>query len=458
MRKKLLVMLMTLCMLVVLAACGNVDNTEEAEQSAETVEENEDDEDEPATDSDTAEETSDDTQNEEQDESRTEEQEDEQGQSQDGSQSEEQPASNPNLIVDAEYANLQESTGFEFESNGDGTCTLTGIGDCTDSDIVIPEKSPEGDTVTMIAEDAFYRAEDISSIIFAGRTMELDSGAFESCEAERIVITGCDMVIGEYAFSYCDDVEEVYISGSNIEVDNYAFYNTGNDIVMEIVNCSGTLKEDAFQSCAVLQLTISESTLELDEYVFSYCDDMEAVAFDNCTVEIEAYAFYNSGDDASVTFTNSEININDKAFQSCSLATLNITGCETVLGEYTFSYCEDLTEVIIGAGNIEIGSYCFYNCTSLVNVSIAADSEDDSLALVIDDKAFQSCSVQNVIIGRGNTEIGDYAFSYCEDLVSVDIRGVLADMEDYVFYNCPEELVILYNGESYDGESIENAM
>ena len=42
MRKKLLVMLMTLCMLVVLAACGNVDNTVEAERSAETVEENED--------------------------------------------------------------------------------------------------------------------------------------------------------------------------------------------------------------------------------------------------------------------------------------------------------------------------------------------------------------------------------------------------------------------------------
>ena len=457
MRKKLLVMLMTLCMLVVLAACGNVDNTEEAEQFTETVEENEDDEDEPATNSDTAEETSEE-QNEEQDESRTEEQEDGQGQSQDGSQSEEQPASNPNLIVDAEYANLQESTGFEFESNGDGTCTLTGIGDCTDSDIVIPEKSPEGDTVTMIAEDAFYRAEDISSIIFAGRTMEVDSEAFESCEAERIVITGCDMVIGEYAFSYCDDVEEVYISGSNIEVDNHAFYNTGNDLQLEIVNGSGTLNDKAFQSCAILQLIISDSTLEMDEYVFAYCEDVETVTFDNCTVEIGGHAFYDSGDDAIVTFSNCEIDMDDKAFQSSSLIKLNIVGCETVMGEYTFAYCEDLTEVIIGAGNIEIGSHSFYDCTSLVNVSIAADSEDDSLALVIDDKAFQSCSVQNVIIGRGNTEIGEYAFAYCEELVSVDIRGVLSDMEDHVFYDCPEELVILYNGENYDGESIEDAM
>lgn len=131
------------------------------------------------------------------------------------------------LTVDAEYANLPESQGFIFESNGDGTCTLTKIGDCTDSDIVIPEKSPAGDMVTMIAEYAFYGAEDINSIVFAGRTMELDKKAFQSCETEKIVITGCDMVIGENAFSYCEDVTEVIISGSNIEVETYDYFLLG---------------------------------------------------------------------------------------------------------------------------------------------------------------------------------------------------------------------------------------
>lgn len=99
----------------------------------------------------------------------------------------------------------------------------------------------------------------------------------------------------------------------------------------------------------------------------------------------------------------------------------------------------------------------FYDCTSLVNVSIAADSEDDNLELFIDDEAFQSCSVQNVVIGRGKVEIGDNAFSYCEDLVSVEIKGTLSDIGDYAFYDCPAELVISYNGGSYNMESIEDA-
>lgn len=361
------------------------------------------------------------------------------------------------LTVDPEYTNLPESQGFVFESNGDGTCTLTKIGDCTNSDIVIPEKSPAGDKVTMIAEYAFYGAEDINSIVIAGKTMELDTKAFQSCEAEKIVITGCDMVIGENAFSYCEDVTEIYISGSNIEVETYAFYDTGKDMNVKIVNCTGLLDEKAFQSCGIAELAINDSTLELGENVFSYCEDLAAVSMDNSTLEIGTYAFYDSGDDAIVAFTDCELDMDDKAFQCCGLLTLNISGSDTIMGENTFSYCEDLTDVIIGAGNTEIGTYSFYDCTSLVNVSIAADSEDDNLELVIDDKAFQSCSVQNVVIGRGNVELGDNAFSYCEDLVSVDIKGVLSDIGDYAFYDCLAELVISYNGGSYNKESIEDA-
>lgn len=361
------------------------------------------------------------------------------------------------LTVEADYENLPESQGFEFESNGDGTCTLKKIGSCSDKDIVIPEKSPAGDTVTMIAEYAFYGAEDINSIVIAGKTMELDQKAFQSCEVEKIVITGCDLTVGENAFSYCDDVSEVYISNSKLDMEAYAFYDTGKDMGVKIINCTGVLDDKAFQSCGVGELIINGCTLELGENIFSYCEDLVTITMDSSTLEIGKYAFYDSGDDTIVTFTNCGLNIDDKAFQSCGLITLNITESDTVMGENSFSYCEDLTDVVIGANNIEIGTYSFYDCTSLVNVSIAADSEDDNLELFIDDEAFQSCSVQNVVIGRGKVEIGDSAFSYCEDLVSVEIKGTLSDIGDYAFYDCPAELVISYNGGSYNKESIEDA-
>ncbi|MGN0395717.1 MAG: leucine-rich repeat domain-containing protein [Coprococcus sp.] len=437
MRKKLLVMFMAVCMTVFLVACGNSENSDKKENASETVVENE---------------ASEEKENLEASDTKVEEKD----KMQEQSKSDDQQTVNQELTAEAEYANLTESTGFMFESNGDGTCTLVKLGDCTDSDIVIPEKSPAGDTITMIGEYAFYGAKDINSIVFAGSTMELDSNAFQACEAEKIVITGCDMVIGKNAFSYCEDVTEVYISGSALEVESYAFYDTGKDMKVKIVNCTGILDENAFQSSDIAELTINDSTLELDKNVFSYCEDLTAVTFDNSTVEIKTYAFYDSGDNATVTFTNCGLDIDDRAFQSCDLTTLNISGGETVMEDNAFSYCEDLTDVTIGVGNTEIGKYSFYDCTSLVNVSIAADSEDDSLELVIADTAFQSCSVQNVVIGRGNVKLGDNAFSYCKDLMSVDIKGVLSDIGDYVFYDCPAELVISYNGATYNKESIEN--
>ena len=95
---------------------------------------------------------------------------------------------------------------------------------------------------------------------------------------------------------------------------------------VKIVNCIGVLDEKAFQSCGIADLNINDSTLELGENVFSYCEDLTAVAFDSSTVEIGTYAFYDSGDDATVTFSNCGLDIDDKAFQSCGITALNISG------------------------------------------------------------------------------------------------------------------------------------
>ena len=294
---------------------------------------------------------------------------------------------NAELTAEAEYEKLKESEGFEFESNGDGTCTLKQIGTCSDKDIVIPVKSPSGDKVTKIAEHAFYNAEDIDSIIFVGKTMKLDKKAFQSCEVKKIVITGCELNIGENAFSYCDDMKELYISNSKLEVEEYAFYDTGKKMNVTIKNCNGILGKKGFQSSGIKDLTIS--------------------------------------------------------------------GCSFEFGENAFSYCDDLTDVVIGENKTEIKKYAFYDCKSLANVSIAADSKDDDIEINIKDNAFQTCGVQKVVIGRGKIKLGDNTFSYCENLESVEIKGSSLKVGKYVFYDCPAELSISYNGSNYNKESIE---
>lgn len=362
---------------------------------------------------------------------------------------------NKELKADEEYAKLPESTGFLYESNGDGTCVLKEIGKCSDKDIVIPEKSPKGEVITNIAENAFYDAKDISSVIFAGRNMELDSNAFMSCKVEKIVISGCNLTIDKSAFSYCDDISSIYISNSSINADNYAFYDSGKKTEITIKNTTGTLDEDSFMSCGATKLNIVNSTLDFKERSFSYCEDLEDIHFENSTVNIGSYAFYDSGDDAKITFADCVIDMDDDAFQSCGATTLSITGSETVIGQRAFSYCEDLTEVTTGANNTKIGEYAFYECTSLTKVSIAAQSDNDNIKTILNDNAFSSSAVQSVVIGRGDVKIKNRAFSYCEDLKNVELKCSSLKIGSYIFYECPNELSISYNGNQYSSESFQ---
>ncbi len=437
--KKFVVMLMVLCMTVSMMACGNAENSggerDTSVTESEMIAEN---------DNQTAETSND---------------EDTRGVASQGDMSKAEDSENGttefHLEAEAEYAELTVSEGFMFESNGDGTCALVEIGECEDSQIVIPTTAPNGDMVTLIKEYAFYDAEDIDTIIFAGLTMELEAKAIQSCEVKKIVITGCDLTIGESAFAYCEDIEELYISNSVIDMEAYAFYDSGKDMGVTLVNCTGVLDDKAFQSCAALNLTISESDLELGENAFSYCEDIENISFDESSVLVDTYAFYDAGDDTQVTFANCEVEIEDKAFQSSGIAALNIANSDTIMGDNAFSYCEDLTDVTIGANNVEIGEYAFYDCASLVNVSIAAESEDDNLNIIIGDNAFQTSSVQNVVVGRGNVEVEDGAFEYCEELLKVEFKGSSLKVGNYAFYGCPATLEITYNGKTYNKESIE---
>lgn len=70
---------------------------------------------------------------------------------------------------------LKPSEGFDFENNGDGTCTIVGIGRCKDKNIVIPNKDPNGDVVTRIGEYALYTLEDIDSVTLVNYNYEIGS-------------------------------------------------------------------------------------------------------------------------------------------------------------------------------------------------------------------------------------------------------------------------------------------
>lgn len=72
---------------------------------------------------------------------------------------------------------------LRFISYGNGTCAVTGIGNCTDLCVVIPERSPDGDIVTAIEDKAFYGNTEIKAIEIPSTVTSIGSAAFGGCSS-----------------------------------------------------------------------------------------------------------------------------------------------------------------------------------------------------------------------------------------------------------------------------------
>jgi len=124
--------------------------------------------------------------------------------------SEERPAESA-----TECAKASCSDGLEFISNNDGSCSVTGIGTCTDEHIVIPSTAPDGDKVTEIADGAFYNCKDIRSVVLSASVKSIGTTAFEFCEnLESVTLQKGVESIGDMAFHCCYSLQSIFIPES----------------------------------------------------------------------------------------------------------------------------------------------------------------------------------------------------------------------------------------------------
>ena len=110
------------------------------------------------------------------------------------------------------------SVGLEYVSNGDGVCYLSGIGTCTDTNVVIPEISPDGDSVTSIGSSAFYNCSSLTSVVIPDSVTSLGDRAFSDCNGLTSVVIGNSVTsIGDYAFSSCSSLTSIAFNGTTAQ-------------------------------------------------------------------------------------------------------------------------------------------------------------------------------------------------------------------------------------------------
>lgn len=130
--------------------------------------------------------------------------------------------------------------------------------------------------------------------------------------------------------------------------------------------------------------------------------------------EIKASAFEGCGLE-SVTLPESIERIGDKAFYNSSIESVEFKGTDVNLGSSVFSYCFNLSSVILPSALKKLPDSTFFNCRALSDISFPAT------LTTISENAFNCSGLTSAVIPASVTSIGAEAFAACENLTSITV-------------------------------------
>ena len=404
------------------------------------------------------------------------------------------------------------SEGLQYTLSADKSYYIvSGVGICTDLNIVIPEQH-HGLPVKEIGEKAFYKRSTLLSIKIPESVTKIGSNAFAYCSSlTRVIIPNSVTSVGYDAFSKCTNLISIVIGksvteilynalysapklvevynlssltitniGKNvytptegrsrlIEQDGFIFFNdegkyylmgyVGNDAEItlpEIIDDNGiviseyALFQYAFSHCLDLtKVTIPNSVTSIGDYAFEGCTSLTSISIPNSVTSIGSYAFYGCSGLTSITIPDSVTSLGVYTFYGCSgLTSIIIPNSVTYISSHVFYNCSGLTSITIGNNVASIGSYTFAGCSSLTSITIGNNVAN------IGSSAFAGCSsLTSITIGNNVASIGSSAFSGCSSLTSITIPNSVTSIGSNVFKGCENLSYNLYENGIYLGNN-----
>lgn len=182
---------------------------------------------------------------------------------------------------------------------------VTGIGSCTDTDIVIPS-TYNGKPVTSIGDGAFGGCESLEVItVDDGNTVYHDDGNCIIETAIKTLVLGCKnsviptdgsvTSIGNEAFLGCSELESISLPDSVSSIGKGAFANCEKLAEITLSDNITFIGDQAFLYCAFTSFTIPKGVTKIDYATFSGCMLLESIYIPASVTVIGEYVFYYSG-------------------------------------------------------------------------------------------------------------------------------------------------------------------
>ena len=350
----------------------------------------------------------------------------------------------------------------------------------TDESIVIPSEI-DGKKVTVIGSSAFYGFKSLKNIEIPDGITSIENYAFCQCwSITSLSVPESVTSIGTGAFRFCGDLKEIklpsnltVLSDSLFEADANLEYITfgdaektdtviipetvqkiGNYVFMNCekiknINLPANLKsigKTCFQGCISLTgLFIPQSVESIGGGIFGDCDALQSVEIEdeNNNFIFKDGILYDVKNGILVSAVNSLIpekvivdectkTIDYSAFADCNnLYEIEIPQGVVNIGEKAFARLDNLKNIDIPDSVTNITTLAFYRCNGLVSVQVPGS------VTAIKNGTFRECNnLKKVILNEGVAKIEGSAFVFCSSLEQIKLPQSLMSIGSGAFDNC----------------------
>ena len=265
-------------------------------------------------------------------------------------------------------------------------------------------------TVTKVDKYAFYRCQDLTSLIMPNTLIEIGECAFGYCGITGTVTIPASVEhVGTNPFYGCSSIESLVVESGNLNYDsrdycNSIIYSADNELVSgcknsTIPNTVTAIGEDAFSFCnSLTNVFIPSSINHFFENPFAGCENLAVINVD------EGNSTFDSRNNCNAIINTST----NKLVAGCK-NTIIPEGVVSI-GKRAFSYCSNMTgELVIPNSVTTIDNFAFEHCDSLTGTLIIPNS-----VVYIGQLAFTFCiGFDSLILGESVTRIDGMAFSGC---------------------------------------------
>ncbi|MCD8291136.1 MAG: leucine-rich repeat protein [Prevotella sp.] len=311
-------------------------------------------------------------------------------------------------------------------------CKKLGYISDTESDLSLDLSGITGEN---LGDKAFLDCENITSVKLSDDLTKITQRDFEGCSNLASVTTDTNtssiglpskLEIIEYqAFENCKKLEGT-LDFSTTAITSIAQKAFHNCVLITSVNFPVNVSSNAsttysiayqlFQGCTGLEsVTIygessTNSITSIDRMAFSGCTKLSSFPNIPSTVtKIDYQAFLNCSALTSITLNEGLTEIDYQAFTNSGITSVTIPKTVTTWGttssseqggNYAFSGCTSLEEVIFEDGLTSIGTYTFEGCTSLTEIKLPLS------ITTLGEGAFSGCSDLETVYLLGRTASG----------------------------------------------------